>query len=155
MMRYATLLLCLLAGPALSDLYKWTDENGKTHYSDQPPSGATKSETIKGPKNAQGTPTPPPIPAGALPAKGAPDPEMEFRKRRVQAAELEAKQQKDTQAAEEKKRNCERATEQLKAYERGGRVTRYGPNGEQIFLNEQEIQSELVNARKTADSWCK
>jgi len=47
MMRYATLLVCLLAGPALADMYKWTDENGKTHYSDQPPPGTTKSETIK------------------------------------------------------------------------------------------------------------
>jgi hypothetical protein len=155
MMRYATLIFCLLAGPALAEMYKWTDENGKTHYSDQPPPGVTKTETIKGPKATQATPTPPPAPPGALPPRGAPDPEMEFRKRRVQAAELEAKQQKDAQAAEEKKRNCDRATEQVKAYERGGRVTRYGPNGEQIFLNEQEIQSELVNARKTVDSWCK
>ncbi len=155
MMRYATLLLCLLAGPALAEMYKWADENGKTHYSDQPPPGATKTETIKGPKPTQSTPTPPAAPPGAPTPRGAPDPEMEFRKRRVQAAELEAKQQKDAQAAEEKKRNCDRATEQLKAYERGGRITRYGPNGEQIFLNEQEIQSELVNARKTADSWCK
>jgi len=80
---------------------------------------------------------------------------MEFKKRRVQAAESEAKQQKDAQEAEEKKRNCERASDQVKAYERGGRITRYGPNGEQIYLNEQEIQNELANARKAADSWCK
>ena len=80
---------------------------------------------------------------------------MEFRKRRLQQAENEAKAQKEAQMTEEKKRNCQRATEQVQAYERGGRITRYGPNGEQIFLSDQEIQSELSNAKKSADSWCK
>jgi hypothetical protein len=52
---------------------------------------------------------------------------MEFRKRKLQQAENEAKAQKDAQAAEEKKRNCQRAQEQVAAYERGGRIGRYGP----------------------------
>jgi len=161
MMRYATLVLCLLAASAAAEMYKWTDENGKTHYSDQPPPSQIKnSETIKTNKPAHGNPAaaPPPEAAGAKPAvppKSATDQEMEFRKRRLQQAENEAKAQKEAQAAEEKKRSCQRATEQVQAYERGGRITRYGPNGEQIFLNDQEIQAELVTARKAADSWCK
>jgi len=36
----AALLLVLLAGPATSDLYEWTDENGRTHYSNEPRPGA-------------------------------------------------------------------------------------------------------------------
>ncbi len=55
---------------------------------------------------------------------------MEFRKRRLEAAEAEAKRQQDAQAAEEKKRNCAQATNRLTALEAGGRVTKYGPNGE-------------------------
>ena len=162
MMRYPTLVvLCLLAGSVSADMYKWTDENGKMHYSDQPPPNATtKSETIKASKPQANPAAAPPPPAaagqpGAAPPKSPNDQEMEFRKRRLQQAEIEAKTQKDAQAAEEKKRNCQRATEQVQAYERGGRITRYGPNGEQQFLTDGEIQAELSNAKKAADSWCK
>jgi len=162
MMRYASLALCLLAASAGAETYKWTDENGKVQYSDQPPPSAVKkSETIKTtkPTLAPAPVAPAPAPAGAKPGAAPPktvtDQEMEFRKRRLQQAENEAKAQKDAQAADEKKRSCQRATEQVQAYERGGRITRYGPNGEQIYLTDQEIQAELVNARKAADSWCK
>ena len=33
------LLLCLASGPAAAELYRWTDENGNTHFSSQPPTG--------------------------------------------------------------------------------------------------------------------
>lgn len=162
MMRYASLVLCLLATPVWADMYKWTDEDGKIHYSDQPPPTAiTKSETIKAakPPASQAPPADAPPTAtgqpGATAPKSASDQEMEFRRRRLQQAELEAKTQKDAQAAEEKKRNCQRATAQVQAYERGGRITRYGPNGEQLYLTDGEVQTELSNARKSADSWCK
>src|SRR4051795_10747432 len=100
MMRYPSLVvLCLLAAPVSADMYKWTDENGKTHYSDQPPPNAiTKSETIKAAKpQANPAAAPPPAAAGqpgAIPPKSANDQEMEFRKRRLQQAEIEAKTQK-------------------------------------------------------------
>jgi len=162
MMRYPSLVvLCMLAAPVAADMYKWTDENGKMHYSDQPPPNVnTNSETIKAAKpqvNPVAPPGPPGVPGqpGANPGKSPTDQEMEFRKRRLQQAEIEAKTQKDAQATEEKKRNCQRATEQVHAYERGGRITRYGPNGEQLYLSDGEIQTELNNAKKAADSWCK
>lgn len=158
MMRYVLLALCLLIAPASADLYKWTDETGKVHYSDQPPpSTVKKPETIKQPKPAATSPAA--AAEGGKAAKAAPktaaEQEMEFRKRRLEAAETEAKAEKDAQAAEEKKRNCERSRAQVASLETGGRITRYGPNGEQIYLNDGEIAKELASARKTADSWCK
>jgi Domain of unknown function (DUF4124) len=155
MTRYLPLALCLVALPALADTYKWTDDNGKVHYSDQPPPAEVKkSETLKTPKPAV---APPPA-GGAKPAAGAKTPadqEMEFRKRRLESAEAEAKAQKEAQAAEEKQRTCNKATAQVGALERGGRMTRPGPNGEQIYMNDQELAAELAEARKAAASWCK
>jgi hypothetical protein len=157
MMRYVALALCLFIPPAWADLYKWTDENGKVHYSDQPPPGdVKKSESIKQPKSAP--PSEAPAAAGANASakpKTAADLDMEFRKRRVEAAEAEAKAQKEAEAAEEKKRNCQRATAQVASLERGGRITRPGPNGEQTYMSDEEIAKEVVSARKAADSWCK
>ena len=36
-------LLCLWTLPALAELYRWTDEHGKVHYSDRKPSAATEN----------------------------------------------------------------------------------------------------------------
>jgi hypothetical protein len=53
-MRTALLLLLALAAPLLSstaaatDVWKWVDEKGVTHYSDQPVVGATKIEVRTG-----------------------------------------------------------------------------------------------------------
>ncbi len=154
MIRYLPLALCVLVLPAWADLYKWTDENGKVHYSDQPPTGdVRKEESLKQPRSAAASEAPTAAAAGK--PKTAAEQDMEFRKRRVEAAEAEAKAQKEAEAADEKKRNCQRATAQVASLERGGRLTRPGPNGEQNYMTDQEIAKEVVNARKAADSWCK
>lgn len=173
MKRVLTLALLLAALPASAVLYKWVDQNGKVHYSDQPPpDGAKKSDVVNAP--APGTPstakpsaetanaapsTAKPGGEGATAARKGPktpaEQEMEFRKRRLEAAEAEAKRKQDAQAADEKKRNCTQATARLAQLEGGGRVTKYGPNGETLYLSDSEIASELGEARKVADSWCK
>jgi type IV secretory pathway VirB10-like protein len=171
MKRVLTLALLLAALPASAVLYKWVDQDGKVHYSDQPPpDGAKKSGVVNAPApNAPSTPAPSgdaAAPSAAKPdgeaANAAPkapkttaEQEMEFRKRRLEAAEAEAKRQQDAQAAEEKKRNCAQATNRLTALEAGGRLTKYGPPGETLYLSDAEISRELGEARKVADSWCK
>ena len=161
MIRYATLALCLLALPAGAALYKWTDENGKVHYSDQPPPNSVKkSETIKQQKPAASVPEAPAAPPGqegkpTEASKTPADQEMEFRRRKVQESEEQAKAQREAQLAEEKKQECARATARVTALQTGARVSRYGPNGEQIYLSDAEIAQELIQARKVADSWCK
>jgi len=154
--------VCLAAAlPATGgQLYKWTDADGKVHYSDrQPPLDARTQETMKPSRSPA-----PIVSEGSEAPAGGPDAnrartvaeqEMEFRKRRVEAAEQEAKRQKEAQAATEKQRNCTSARNNLTALERGGRITRTDASGEQVFLSDAEIAAELPNARRVADSWCK
>jgi hypothetical protein len=178
MKRLLMLALFLAALPASAVMYKWVDQDGKVHYSDQPPpSGAKKSGVMNAPSpgspagskpDGDAAPATPAdaAPAGAKPAKEATnatpkapktaaEQEMEFRKRRLEAAEAEARRQQDAQAAEDKKRNCAQATSRLTALEAGGRITKYGPSGETLYLSDSEIARELGDARKVADSWCK
>jgi glutaredoxin len=49
-----SLLLC--AGAAHAQLYKWTDANGKTHFSDQPPPSGAKPATLKSARTGTVTP---------------------------------------------------------------------------------------------------
>ncbi|HEY0289575.1 MAG TPA: DUF4124 domain-containing protein [Pseudomonas sp.] len=58
-------LLLLFALPAVAQIYKYTDANGNTAYSNQPPNG-TKAETVElPPLNRVNTVTPSPAPATA------------------------------------------------------------------------------------------
>lgn len=159
MKRIVTLALLLAALPAWSVMYKWVDADGKVHYSDQPPpDGAKKQETVNMKTQPAAPAAPAPQPDGkptAAKPKTAADQEMEFRKRRVAVAEAEAKRQQEADAAADKQKKCEQAKSRVAALQNGGRITKYGPNGEPIFLNDDEIAKEAVDARKTADSWCK
>lgn len=45
MLRFAlALLLAALATPAAAEVYKWTDDDGEVHYSDEPPPGAAADQ---------------------------------------------------------------------------------------------------------------
>jgi hypothetical protein len=39
--------LLALPAPALAAIYKWTDETGRTHYSNRPPDGAQPAKDVK------------------------------------------------------------------------------------------------------------
>jgi hypothetical protein len=59
-MRTALYVLLALAVPASAGqtVYKWVDEKGVTHFSDQPVAGAEKLELSSGPKRSAETPAP-------------------------------------------------------------------------------------------------
>ena len=166
--RWSWMVLGALLVPVSAmagQMYKWTDADGKIHYSDQPPpgQGVKQSRTIS-------TPTAP-APAPAADAEKAADgkqaavsparqktpaeQEMEFRKRRLEAAEAEKKKEQEAAAAKEKQDNCERAKARVAALQNGGRITTSSPAGEQVYLDDAQIAKELIDARKVADSWCK
>src|SRR2546428_8878547 len=42
----AILLAAAGGAPAHAQIYKWVDEGGKTHYSDQAPAGGRKADTV-------------------------------------------------------------------------------------------------------------
>ena len=81
---YATLTMAVAlllgalcaASPASSALYKWTDANGRVVYSDQPPPGNVKVDTLSGP--------PPPANPDAMKELAAK--EVESRKQQQDAA---------------------------------------------------------------------
>ncbi|MGP1677538.1 MAG: DUF4124 domain-containing protein, partial [Burkholderiales bacterium] len=50
-----SLALCL-ALPASAQTYKWVDSNGKVHYSDKPQPSNVKTEKLREPARAAGTP---------------------------------------------------------------------------------------------------
>ena len=122
----AAVLACLpeLASAAL---YKWTDANGRVVYSDQPPTGNVKTETVQG--------APPPSNPNAVKDMAAKEAELKKR----QAAATEKDKKTEPQRAEVAKRaeQCARTQTQIKqlAAEQIGLV-RYNEKGEIVYMDD-------------------
>jgi hypothetical protein len=155
-----TVIAPLAMLPAAAETYKWTDAEGKVHYSDQPPPGNVKETTTVKPRKK--TSKSAPVQDGdAKAAESKPAPktsqelDAEFKQRQVEAAEKEAAQKKAAQEAEEKKRNCAQAKAQVARYQGGGRFSRYNDKGETEYMDDAQVAQELARSQQVADSWCK
>jgi hypothetical protein len=151
MLRYGLIALIAITFPAAADIYKWVDEKGEVHYSDQPPaSGGAVEKYLKESKPAQ--PRPDATPAES--PKSEAEEEMAFRKRQAERDRAEAEQQMRLEQAETKRKNCEQARNNLAGLQAHSRVTKFGPNGEIEYLTDDEIEGAIVEAQATVNSWC-
>ena len=162
----ATLSIALLfstAAPVLAQIYSWTDEQGRRQISDRPPEGTVKDLKVKGgrangpaaPSTSTSTSTSTSAP---VPGKGQTlnEKALDFNKRQLEREENRVKQEKAEAEAKERAQRCEQAQAYVRNLQTGGRATRLDPKtGERLFLDEKERERELVDARRSADSWCK
>lgn len=140
--------LILMGAPVSAELYKWTDAEGKVHFSDQPPPPEVKAPVTVKPRRPAAAPAAPATPAYV-------EQEADFRKRQVEAAEKAKAEKQAADVAAEKQRNCEQARTQVASLQSGSRITRSNAAGEQIFLTDAEIAQALSAARRAADAACK
>ena len=139
-------LVVLLLSPGVhAQLYKWTDANGKVHYSDQAPPTDSKSQKIIAP-----APSADPTAIKSLAARQA---EL----RRAQASETEKAAKAEQAAAEEKKRQeaCNQARGRLKLIQGGGRVYRFDDKGEKNFVDETGRLKAQQEAEQEVAQLCK
>jgi hypothetical protein len=115
-----------VAPPASAGLYKWVDSNGRVVYSDQPPAGDFKVETISGP--------PPPANPGA-PQELA-NKQLESKKQQTEAAANAKKAVQQRADAERRVDACREARAEV-ARMSADQVLVYTLNekGEQVLLN--------------------
>lgn len=142
MKKYLFVFLILSATSANAGLNKWVDEQGKVHYSDQPPVGVEASTL----RNA-----PPPASASA-PTKSFSEREAELKKARKSQREASEKTAQDQSDAEA---NCTTAKKTYYSLQQGGRLVEYDKNGEQRFLEDEERQRRTEKAQAEIEKWCK
>ena len=141
------LLMC--ATPVNAELYKWVDEQGKVHYSDQPASEKTKSESKLDISNQPAPST------NVETTKSWQEKELDYKKRQASAAESEAKKQKAALDAKAKHDNCENAKNNLSQLESIAPVYTYDEKTGRSYLNEAQRAEALEKARKSVAEWCK
>ena len=130
----AAAAVALIAGAAsAASLYKWTDANGRVIYSDQPPPGNVKVETLQGP----------PPPANPNAAKELASKEMEYKQRVLDSQKAAEKADKDRVAAKDLAENCNQIKSSL-AQLGQDQVTLYR-------TNEKGERTEMDSAARRAE----
>ena len=148
MMTHKRLILILLPtlsclfyqAPSYSGVYKWIDENGQSHYSDQPNgenaekinilnNTTTKPRIIKKDKtkdnNTDTTPT----------------------------EAVKPKEEKIPTA--EKRKLCNEAKNDVAAISNRGRLREINAKGEYIYLSEKQRQQRISTAKKKQKKYCR
>ena len=123
----ACLVAALGALPALAATYKWTDAQGRTVYSDQPPPTSVKSEQVR----------PPPPPANPNAAKELAQREADYRKRQADSAEAASKAEKERSDNASRAENCALAKVQLRQLaESQLAIYRYNEKGQREVMDD-------------------
>jgi hypothetical protein len=150
----ALVVLGSLALPAAAAVYKWVDPQGRIHYSDRPPPPEGKLLSVdtsvqnshagrssEPSHSAAATP-----PAASVPSATGPAATPEA------AARL--KQTVDDDVAAAQAEQCKQAQQRYQNYVRSRRLWKEGPNKERIYLTDQEIETERLQAKHDADEAC-
>jgi hypothetical protein len=139
------LALALMASPAAAALYKWTDATGRVVYSDQPPPGNVKVETLQGPP-----------PANPSAVKDLANKELEFKQRQLDRVDAQKLADNERASAKERAENCALVQANLKQLgEEGVALWRVGPNGERVAMDDTARRAERDRLAKWfKDSKC-
>lgn len=140
-----TLLLAVVPGVAMSaSVYKWTDENGVTHFGDRQPTGA-KAERVN---VRSGTSS------DAAGNKQSPQERLQDMQDR-QEGEAEKRQETAVEEARRKQReaNCATARSNLDVIDRNARI-RIEEDGGQRYLSEEEIAEKRAEFERIAEENC-
>lgn len=141
-------IFATVAAAQEASVYRWVDAQGVVHFSDQPAADSSAEELpIRYRKTDR----------GALQARQKAKQELEA------AGEIRENQQSDADAAAEQDRqkvlaeretNCKSARERVAKYNNALRLYRPGPNGERVYLTNEELDVERADAKRTVDQWC-
>ena len=146
----ALALACAFAalGAGAQTMYKWVDEKGVTHFSEQPPADA-KSEK----KATKVTPkVTPPSSGGAYDPNAWKAKEAEAKKRSVDRGQQEQAEAKD---AAQRAETCNRARSRLSFLQNTHVIYRDNPDGSRTFMEDKQRDAEVAKARQVADEACR
>ncbi len=140
-------ILWTLLGPASAQVYKWVDEKGITHYGERAPQGRKAQEV----EQRLANPVPVPVPGKAAQPSWQ-DKELEFRGRRVEAEQAEAKQ-KQQEAAN--RQACNQARDRLAQAKAARRWYRLDEKGERVYQSDEEQRASIAQLEQLIAQRCR
>jgi hypothetical protein len=140
-----TFMLSLFATAAFAEIYKWVDENGQTHYSQQAPRDIPAT-VIK-------TPPPPAIDPNI--AQQQVD-ELITQQEAEDQVQLEQQNQQKIEAEKvaDQQKNCEIAKQQLEQYQNNPGRRIMDADGNLTRLAEEERQQKTQESQENVTKYC-
>lgn len=135
------LALTLAVPAAANEIYRWVDDDGVVHFGDRPDHERAEPLTVRtAPPTPAQVPEQPPADSAAAEGPAASD-------------ELFAAPPEDEVEAA-RRANCEIADERYERMSRAPRLYREGPDGERLYLEDDEVEAALSEAREAVEEWC-
>lgn len=135
----------LLSNFAMAKMYKWTDEDGNVHYTQQPPPGDVESTVVK-----------PPPPVDTEKAQD----ELKQQQDKLENLEEEKQKQQEEAAKSGEKnalyeKNCRISQARLKSLQNTGRVRAVDENGNITRLTTEEHNARIDEVKEKIKKYCK
>ena len=160
--------LASLALPAEAQ-WKWRDGSGRVQYSDLPPPQAVPEQNILSRPSSQRKAAAAAAPLAAVAASASPtasaassalaprttDPELEAKRKKVEADEAAKVKAEQVRVAAAKADNCSRARTQLRTLDSGVRLARANEKGEREILDDKQRADEARRAQDAIAADCR
>ena len=142
----------LVTPPAVAQqatVYKWTDDQGVPHYSDQPPINAT-SEALPIRYRRSDKSTAPSRPKANEAQEDTAKPDEE---QNADATADAASTDREKNLAQ-RTATCKQAQARVANYNQAQKLYKPGPNGDRIYLTDEELDAERADAQRVMEEWC-
>ena len=145
----AAAALALLAGAVgAQTMYKWVDEKGTTHFSENPPPEGTKAKATK----VEPKVIPPSSPSAYQETSEKwRAQESEFRKRQIERGQREKAEGQDKA---KRAYECDRAKQRVVTLTNTHRIYRDNPDGTRTYMNDAERDQAIARAREAVKENC-
>jgi hypothetical protein len=142
----AACLAALISLPLQAEVYQWTDEEGRVHYSDRP--AHESAQQMQLPKTQASSQT------QSMPAE-----RQQLRRRMLEVYEQERLDKREAaaqvkQQREERRRQCYNARAQYENYSNAGSIYERQDNGERIYLDKQQREQYLAGLKAEVKRYC-
>ncbi|MBN1378845.1 MAG: DUF4124 domain-containing protein [Gammaproteobacteria bacterium] len=139
------LMLSLSSSSLCAEVYKWTDENGQTHYSDIPQDQPSNKITVNEKPESSSEPS---------------DADRRDYQKRVLDSFAQERQQKQQKKEEQEKKQaeqrkqCEQARKRLSDVETAGYLYEKDKDGEKVIFTDEQRQAATDQARAAVKQYC-
>jgi hypothetical protein len=174
MKNFLLVLLSLFCINAYAEINKWVDDQGRVHYSDQPPPSNAKRILRSAPKAKDSSETSDGSESENAPKsesenvtksesenatesgepKSIAEREAELRKKIRADKEAANKAAKEQAAKAANQENCNQVQQSLRELQSGMRIVELDANGERVYLDNEQRQQRIEKAKDDFSRLC-
>ena len=157
MKKFLLILLILTSTNAFAELSKWTDADGKVHYSDQPPPSNVKAKILRTTPVASSLMGASGVAATSAPAapKTIAEAEAEYKKAQKAKKEAAEKAAQEQTRIDANKAKCADLQQGILTLQSGVRIQTLNAKGERAYMDDSQRQQDLAKAQQNFSTNCK